>query len=648
MNQPRAHAGFECALATLERVAAPDVVRRSSLGAFAAALLDASADRDLPIVRGELRDSYGYTWTLQGTLATRAMEKRLNARSARLLEREAEPWTALAARHRGRSRVGLVHAAWRTLLTAHPHDTLCGCSIDAVAQAMELRVNAAAVQAVGLAEDAIMDLIGHDRTAARERRDAWTPIVIVRNAAGRERSGVAVLEIRQFIADVPVGPGSASASTSVPVARSGRPRVGGLGRLQSPRHYPDNDLVSVTEAVAWVTGVPGYGLVCLPFGGGRAPARAEDAVVVTSRELRNAHLSLDVDADGATTLVELSTGRRIDRLISLHDERDVGDLYTPAVRGIASTPEFAGVRRVHRGPLRGELALRWRLVAVAASGVRRIHGELTIRLALDAGAPFVRISVEGDNRAEDHRVRLAIATDVARPAVWADAAFGPVHRDPIVLDDAERKLEHAPPTAPLHRYVSLFDDARGATVYGDGLAEYESADDGRMLVTLVRAVGELSKNDLPERPGHAGWPSPTPRAQSIGSYDASFALMLHGPRAADSVDAIERTADDVLHPLAGTTLRSALVTPAPLRGVELDGVGLAVSAIKESEDGTWLVARCVNLTDERRHGTWRFGFPVAEARLARLDETPLAAIPVSANAVDIDVLPRGIWTVMVR
>jgi alpha-mannosidase len=69
-------------------------------------------------------------------------------------------------------------------------------------------------------------------------------------------------------------------------------------------------------------------------------------------------------------------------------------------------------------------------------------------------------------------------------------------------------------TAPLQRYVSLFDERKGATVYSDGLAEYEAREDGSVAITLVRAVGELSRNDLPERPGHAGWPAPVPGAQS--------------------------------------------------------------------------------------------------------------------------------------
>ncbi|HEX9393128.1 MAG TPA: hypothetical protein VF923_00670, partial [Gemmatimonadales bacterium] len=52
-----------------------------------------------PVVDGELRWSYRYTWTLQGVHATRAPLKRANSRAELALERWAEPLAALARRY---------------------------------------------------------------------------------------------------------------------------------------------------------------------------------------------------------------------------------------------------------------------------------------------------------------------------------------------------------------------------------------------------------------------------------------------------------------------------------------------------------------------------------------------------------------------
>jgi hypothetical protein len=47
-------------------------------------------------------------------------------------------------------------------------------------------------------------------------------------------------------------------------------------------------------------------------------------------------------------------------------------------------------------------------------------------------------------------------------------------------------------------------------------------------------------------------------------------------------------------------------------------------------------------------GAWRFGFPVREARLARLDETPLDGLAIVDGAVPFTAPPRGVVTVLVR
>jgi len=202
-------------------------------------------------------------------------------------------------------------------------------------------------------------------------------------------------------------------------------------------------------------------------------------------------------------------------------------------------------------------------------------------------------------------------------------------------------------TAPLHRYVSLVNAKRGATLFSDGLTEYESVKNGFAL-TLLRSVGELSRSDLRERPGHAGWPEPTPGAQGIGPFEAEFGLLLHGPRTPATIDEIERTADDVLCPLAGETLRSALRLPPPVHGVELHGPGLAFSTAKDSDDGEWLVLRCVNLLDQECAGSWRLGRPLLEAKLARLDETPLTPLSVRNDTVPFLAPPRGVVTILIR
>lgn len=655
------------ALASLAAVAAPSLVRASSLGGFVESLERRARDATLPVVTGELRASYGYTWSLQGTFATRAYQKRMNATVERALLRDAEPWAALAARHGARDRRDVLRATWKTLLTCHPHDTLCGCSIDQVARAMDVRLEDALTQAAGIRDDALNDLVGHDRAAVRARRSEWTPCVIVRNQASRARGGVVVLDVVRSMAPVRVGPGSGREADPEPLLPAFSLRRDGASvpvqvldrsvrhdRIDSPLDYPDDALVESARIVAWMPAVGGFGTTALSIGGPAGEVQVPSLVRAGDRWMENEWLRVSVDDDGAVQVASASTGMTLASMLAIEDVGDGGDLYTPSPRGVTvRAPRLDGVRLTHGGPLRAELTGRFSLdVPIALAPGRDARStesralSVNVALTLDAGARFLRVHLEGENACRDHRLRIVFRTGLAGAATFADAAFGPVVRTAVTAPPGSSEVP--PATAPLARYVTRDSGTHGLTLYSDGLAEYESVDNGDVAITLVRAVGELSRSDLPERPGHAGWPSPTPQAQCLRPFKGRFAMLMHGERDAATIDLIERTCDDVLLPLTGLTLRAAVGTPRPTMGVELDGDGLAFLACKPSEDGGWTVLRCVNLLDRAVAGAWRCGFPVRHAMRARLDETPLAAADQDAGRVWFQAGPREIVTLLVR
>ncbi|MFN2398902.1 MAG: glycoside hydrolase family 38 C-terminal domain-containing protein [Gemmatimonadaceae bacterium] len=648
---------FAEALAALRAAADEkgDRVIQATLGEFAAAILDRVSETNLPEIEGELRNSYGYTWSLQGTLGSRAHLKRRNALLERLLLREAEPWAALARLRSGKERNHLLRAAWKTLLLCHPHDTLCGCVTDEVARAMAARLDDAHSQALGICQDALVDIVDHDHTVARTRQDEWRSIILVRNPAAVPRGGIAILDVAITREHVPVGPGSAVAMVEDQVHSNWLLDGGDVpfqplnrllrhDRIESPEHYPHDDLVDVTRVAAWVDAVPAYGVRAVTIGStqrGRPPSEFEHARAGDTW-LDNGILRLDMRPGGTIELSARSTSMLVDSLLGFEDVDDAGDLYTPSLGSRLIRGTLQGSSVVHSGPLRAEIVTRWRL-ELPSSAL-----DVVASLVLDAGANFLRVAVKGDNTANDHRLRIVFSTGISGGAIHADAAYGALRRRPVRASQAARRMEQPPATDPLARYVTVADDHHGVTLFSDGLAEYEATSNGDVAVTLVRSVGELSRNDIPERPGHAGWPVTTPEAQSSGLFEAEFAIMLHGPRADSVIAAVEHAADDVLLPITGDTLRSALAVPSTRTGASLKGNGLAFCALKESGDGEWIVARCVNLLETTVLGAWLFGSRVTEARLARLDESPLQPLAVRHGEIAFDAPPRGIVTILVR
>lgn len=675
------------AIAALAAAALPDRVQRSTLRAFAAALHRRGKGKKPPLVEGELRDSYGYAWTLQGTFATRAYQKRRNAHAEHLLVRDVEPWLAVTLGRDGsadRRRVALLSAAWRTVLQCHPHDTLCGCSVDEVARAMDGRLEDARAQSRELRRDAIDAVIGHDRSAAREARHAWRPTLLLRNPAARPRGGVAEIGLSVFLRNAPIGPGSArlhatgERGATMPFAwhdvtlGAGDIPLQVLStaerdeRTESPRHYPINDRVAVARALAWIAepiaGFGTRGLALSATGAGGKAVSGPVAVTVaapgeTPAWIDNGVLRFEVDASGATRLHHRAAGRVISAVIAFESVTDRGDLYTHSPVGEPTRASFLSARVVHHGPLRGELRLTWTLaLAKRANGGgrrgRKVRTVVRANVSLDAASDTLRIFLTGRNRARDHRLRVLIATGVEGHGVpVADAALGWVQRPPLVVPDDDARAEQPPPTAPLHRHVTISSASAGASLISDGLAEYEILDGGVVAVTLVRAVGELSRNDLPERPGHAGWPVPTPGAQCRRRFAAVVGLLPHRGGAATAPEIrilVERAAEDLLLPVRGATLRSAITAHDATFGAELGGEGLAFSALKPAEASDAIVARCINLTDQPVAGSWRFGRSVLSAHDARLDETPLDTTEFRDDTVSFVAGPRAVVTTMVR
>ena len=136
-----------------------------------------------------------------------------------------------------------------------------------------------------------------------------------------------------------------------------------------------------------------------------------------------------------------------------------------------------------------------------------------MEVSLDSGARRVDVTLEVDNQARDHRLRVLCETGTRSLTHIAGSTFAWLDRTNRV---SGKRGWVEQPTAErcAHDLVAL----DGAVMVGlDGLREYAVLHDGRTIaVTLLRAMGWLSRGDMTERRGHAGPALETPSAQMIG------------------------------------------------------------------------------------------------------------------------------------
>jgi len=94
--------------------------------------------KDIPEHCGELR-SCENTQILPGVASARLYLKEMNHRAGAMLEKYLEPVAVLNRLSKGADLTDRLDYLWKLLLSNHPHDSICGCSVDAVHSEMETR-----------------------------------------------------------------------------------------------------------------------------------------------------------------------------------------------------------------------------------------------------------------------------------------------------------------------------------------------------------------------------------------------------------------------------------------------------------------------------------------------------------------------------
>ena len=147
--------------------------RISSLDAFVRDVRS-QQERIQVVWHGEGRAFGRKAHLLPGVLSARLYLKQRNAQAQTALERYAEPLQAIHWLLGERYEHEYLWTAWERLIENHPHDSICGCSIDQVHREMMVRFDEAQQMADLLAEDAhgsIAARVEPGLCAGRQRRD---------------------------------------------------------------------------------------------------------------------------------------------------------------------------------------------------------------------------------------------------------------------------------------------------------------------------------------------------------------------------------------------------------------------------------------------------------------------------------------------
>lgn len=630
---------------------------------------------ELPVVEGELRFGYRYAFAvLGGVYSSRIYIKQANWRAEMLLERYAEPLNALACAMGMRSLSPLLHHAWSTLMKNHPHDSICGCSIDPVHREMMTRF--AAVEDIGtsVVDASLEHILPYDDMAAGDDR-----YLFFFNPSPFPRTEVAEADIRFFRKDVVVGLNPdvvvgaelPSAGGFALIDGSGREvpcqvlgKAGAYDITYSHYNYPKQTHGDRFSVLVEAKDVPPCG-----FRGFRIEKRRKlippvSGVTAENGSVENRFLRVSVDARGVMTLVDKEGGKRFTGLNVFEDSGDAGDEYnySPPLRDrvVRSGKTRARVTVAERGPLRAALVVHLTL-RVPVSGDRTgrarrlISIPVTTRITLGAHSRSVECETSVDNRARDHRLRVLFPAGVRTDRVSADSQFCIVERVQREYDLRSFTIEHPARVAPMQRFVTVRGKDRSLTLFAYGIPEYELQLDGKgtLALTLLRCVGVLAGDDLITRPGgKAGWHNETPDAQCQGIHTFRYAILPHGGGDPPWGEFVGHESERFHLPLLPLRRKNSAPLPLESSFLSLEGGGLVLSALKESEEGGGIILRVYNPGPADADGVLRSARPVKKASFVNLNEeitgeAEVAADPAGAS-IRLRVPASGIVTLCLR
>lgn len=513
--------------------------------------------QDLSSVKGELRSQRTDGWgTLVNTASARVYLKQMNQRGQTLLEKVAEPLASYASLLGKEYPHHLFTYAWKTLMQNHPHDSICGCSVDEVHREMVTRFEKSAHVAENIVDDSVRVIADAVDTTGFEQWGTDPLPLVVFNTTGWERSGTVSIELdakRLYFRE-----GYSLEETSrrmKEVDLSGRVLVNAQGQavpctvedlgLQFGYDLPDDRfrqpyMCRRVRLTFEASGIPAMGLTAYAWVKSEVKPAETGSLISQSNVLENDLIKVEIQADGSFSLTDKKNGQVYRDLGVYENTGDIGNEYmykqpdgevplttkglTADITVLEDTPYRASVEIVHN----------WSIPAMADSKLDEEQHELVyypnrkaqrssemvpmrIRtvVSLNRSGKGVEIEATLDNQAKDHRVRALFPTDLDASSHYVDSMFEVAKRD----NEPAAEWENPSYTAHQQAFVDVTAAAAGLTVANQGLNEYEVLRDGRntIAVTLLRSVGEL---------GDWGY-FPTPEAQCIGVHTVRMEVIPH-------------------------------------------------------------------------------------------------------------------------
>lgn len=579
---------------------------------------------DLATVEGELTSQATPGWyTLANTASSRIYLKQENVKTQVLLENIAEPLAVMAKAAAGNYPKSELLYAWKLLLQNHPHDSICGCSVDQVHQEMMIRYRKSQEVAKYIQEEALTKLAAEICTQKFPQESY--PFSLY-NTSSSEKTEV--VQVKLELERIPFSdayPTNAFKALGV----KDWPTVKVLDEEQQECYFEVDDskvefnyelpkdsfrnpyMARYIYLSVYVEKLPAFSWKTFALVKGDEAQQLQGSLVkADQRSLENDFLFVEIAQNGSLTITDKQTGKRYSDCLIFEDVGDIGNEYifkqanenAPLLSTdfayqleiVKDTPVEAKVKLTHAMeiPIAAGAELMAEQQSVTDITNRKAQRsktcslfEITTVITITKGCRHLKFETHFNNQQKDHRLRVLFRTGLLAATHTAESIFEAVERPNQVSPEWEN------PANPQHQhaFVNLKNQQQtGVTIGNIGLNEYEILPDkgNTIALTLLRSVGEM---------GDWGY-FPTPEAQCLGKQTVRYSFE---PHSKDSYFKSLQTAIAEKIPLSIKQLKwQTGKLPATNQIIEWDNTAFTLTALKQSEDQTGIVLRGYSMNNE--------------------------------------------------
>ncbi len=588
---------------------------------------------------GELDGEYSNGWsTLANTASARIYLKQWNAACENLLEKQAEPLSVAAYLYAGQTPDrDYYHFAWKKLLQNHPHDSICGCSVDDVHSEMVTRfkkVHASVSQLLRSHTEMIVSALHTADLDGEKTITVWNPLA--RTAS----------EFTAVTVDFPKETALTAADLTVYDGKEMIPaQVEDLGVCFD--YILPKDAFRVPYYVRRfrisfrAVDLPPVGYKTFTVHTDGKEVSANTDLQCSGRRMMNKYLTALIQKDGSVRITDKRSKSTYVTGIML-DVGDIGDEYIFRETKDALRVSTEGIKADAVLLQNDASAISWKIThkmnipadADRASGKR--VGEAVLRIenifTLRTGAERLDVKTTIYNNAKNHRVTMLTRNNIETDMLLAEGQFDIVKR-PITPWEGWTN-----PTKPgkMTTFFGLEDNKRGLLIAGRGLQEYEVLRDGEntMALTLHRGIDQLGDWGV----------FPTPEAQCLGELTVEYALIPYAVRnRSTAVDLAYSFAAAPFHSVSSDRHEGTL--PAQDSLIALESREAVLSAVKMCETRDSVICRVFQPYEKDTKMVIHADDRYAEAWLVNLNEERIAKLVKRNGKYHIPVAAKKIVTI---